>query len=1044
MSANTEFSSVEQALAHSMRKRVLASLGASGDGAPVDEYASLLAELLAWDVMTATGELSAEGRAKARDAFVLLRESADAHARDTQFAWHLRVGCLAVLADVPQEGRKALADVDVAVQVKPSDWLAYARASVNSSWLALLRHSSNADMAHVSSTIGSLRSLQRRYEGPFLKSLKEDVKATAIELMGLYFLGTAAERLAQYLVLGKADGGADIDAQLDMYFERLQHVWERGVLPPDADVAYLLHITARELVAGSIRAATRGANSLTRRFADSLVSRPSNPLFQLLPPQREALRRQGLASNVHRSIVVNFPTSSGKTLLAQFNILQALNDLGGDRGWVAYVAPTRALVNQVTRRLRQDFQSLGKRVERLSPALEFDSIELSAITPSDVKRDGPPVDVLVCTPEKLDLLVRRDELCASLGRLALVVVDEAHNIGANDERAIKLELLLAVINREHTAARFMLLTPFIRNARGIAQWLDKADYKDYSIDAHWVPNDRIIGIAEAQHREPGDNGRKLSKLYFTPVQTSRHTLHLDEKLVLDGIDAALGLTVAQAHANGTKLSGATAHLLSSRGSTVLLARTVRDTWTAAEFLKKAPKVPLDGAATREIVASFVEYELGSTSPLPELIRAGLAVHHAGLPEEVAQAIECLFEKRWLHTLCATTTLAQGVNFPIANLVISSIYPVGLYGEAMPYADFWNIAGRVGRVDQDAVGVVALVAKDSEQSQLCKQFLERSMKDLVSRLVEMVQELGELSSGEGLSALVYRKQWSAFSQFIAHTLRQVGLARFTDQVELVLRGSLGYQTLRETNLPAAKNLLSKTRQYAEHIARDMGSVALVDSTGFSFESVRAALGKLSQLGGMDDLLKPDALFSGRSQTLRDVMGVLMQIPEVRDDLVEIEGKPGGRRIADMLVDWVKGESIEKLAGKYFSDKDDAEALTECVRSFKRLSMTSAWGLSSVLAMKFGAKLDELPEQAKQAAMNIPSMVLYGVWSSEQIALRSAGVPRNATFGLAKQIEGVATPYMLRQTLAKGGEKLWQRALGEKKGRDYYKVWLMLEG
>jgi replicative superfamily II helicase len=136
-------------------------------------------------------------------------------------------------------------------------------------------------------------------------------------------------------------------------------------------------------------------------------------------------------------VVVNFPTSSGKTLLAQFGILQSLNDLGTEPGWVAYVAPTRALVNQVTNRLRREFSPLNKRVEKLSSA-RIDTLEVSALTAKNPEVDGPRVDVLVCTPEKLDLLIRREELCSKLGRLSMVVVDEAHGIGAGDDRAVKL------------------------------------------------------------------------------------------------------------------------------------------------------------------------------------------------------------------------------------------------------------------------------------------------------------------------------------------------------------------------------------------------------------------------------------------------------------------------------------------------------------------------------------------------------------------------------------------------------------------------------
>jgi hypothetical protein len=108
------------------------------------------------------------------------------------------------------------------------------------------------------------------------------------------------------------------------------------------------------------------------------------------------------------------------------------------------------------------------------------------------------------------------------------------------------------------------------------------------------------------------------------------------------------------------------------------------------------------------------------------------------------------------------------------------------------------------------------------------------------------------------------------------------------------------------------------------------------------------------------------------------------------------------------------------------------------------MTSSWGLASVLAMKFGGEIEKLPNGARLAVTNIPSMVLYGVWSHEQIALRAAGVPRSAAMDLSKLVEGVVSPYALRTRLLSEGRTLWTRALGEGRGADYFRVWQMLEG
>jgi replicative superfamily II helicase len=139
-------------------------------------------------------------------------------------------------------------------------------------------------------------------------------------------------------------------------------------------------------------------------FVESLTSRErKQPIFEMLPPQRRTLREEGLLGSGHRSVVVSLPTSSGKTFIAEFRILQALNQFDHEHGWVAYLAPTRALVNQMTPRLRRDFAPLGTVVEKVSPALEIDGLEAGILTDSDQRQQ---FRILVTTPEKLDLMLR--------------------------------------------------------------------------------------------------------------------------------------------------------------------------------------------------------------------------------------------------------------------------------------------------------------------------------------------------------------------------------------------------------------------------------------------------------------------------------------------------------------------------------------------------------------------------------------------------------------------------------------------------------------
>ena len=79
------------------------------------------------------------------------------------------------------------------------------------------------------------------------------------------------------------------------------------------------------MVTNSLWWATRTVNSKTSDFVRSLTHREHQAMFELLPPQRAALLEQGLLDQAKTAIVVDMPTSGGKTLLAQLRS-------GGDDG----------------------------------------------------------------------------------------------------------------------------------------------------------------------------------------------------------------------------------------------------------------------------------------------------------------------------------------------------------------------------------------------------------------------------------------------------------------------------------------------------------------------------------------------------------------------------------------------------------------------------------------------------------------------------------------------------------------------------------------
>lgn len=1038
---------IREATEESGRRRLRNALGADG-GAPLSnermQFVANALELRAFGLLD--GDDAEALRHASVEAFQVARSLPRGPLPLDAASALVRLGCLGVLGDRGADVRRLLLDEGLpALPLDATDWGRRVSASILDIWLRLFRKQGWEDLDAVQRRVASLRADQREHEPAFLGRAEERKDARpAWELMSQYHLAKAAAILGVYLSQGSVDGHYDIREQLEAQFDRAIATAGRGQLMAQEALARLLARTARVLVDNSIWTVTRAVNSRVTKFVGSLISRDrKQPILEMLPPQRRTLREEGLLGSGHRSVVVSLPTSSGKTFIAQFRILQALNQFDHERGWVAYLAPTRALVNQLALRLRRDFAPLGTIVEKVSPALEIDGLEAGMLTEKDEARR---FRILVTTPEKLDLMLRGgwEE---KIGRpLTLVVVDEAHGIGSQT-RGLKLELLLATINRECRYAQFLLLTPFIHNAAEIARWLSPDSNKNIELCVDWSPNDRVIAIARpVKGDKRGDFGVRL-----VTQQTSRNTISISETLDL-GERRPLGLSWSEVSGSPGKLAAATAQVLQRRGTVIVLVDKPRNSWgVAAAFKVEENRVDVGGVDLGHI-QRFLADEMGKDFPLAGLLEYGVGVHHSGLSEDVRTLIEWLTEQGKLKVLVATTTIAQGVNFPVSGVVFASHqYP---YGQDMPPEDFWNIAGRAGRVDQGDLGIVALAGHDDAKAKQLERFIGRSVGALNSTLIEMVQQAAASGSLLELETLSTRPSWSSFLQYLAHTYRQIGShERFAAQVEQVLRGTLGFQALRKSHKGWADSLVQGVYNYAERIKGK--PLKLVDATGFSWESVSNTLVRLSQARVTSDVWTPD-LFGSRRDDLQRMMGVLLQVPELREPLEEVTGgsQPNGDTLSRIICDWVQGRPLTEMATEYFAKKagdaaDDVgpvAAMTRCCQSvFGRLTQTASWGLSALQSLTIGDSLDTMSEDELRVVRNLPARVYYGVNSDEAVALRLLGVPRTAAMPLAKtlQIGGSDPLNVVRARLRTADADAWMAALGDR-GRSYHRVWSIIEG
>ena len=182
------------------------------------------------------------------------------------------------------------------------------------------------------------------------------------------------------------------------------------------------------------------------------------------------------------------PTASGKTFL----VLQWLLDhLRTSETRVAiYLAPTRALVNEIEVNLKELCRSTSTGIEISS--LPLTEIYISALT-ADKKA------VFVFTQERLHLLANLlgDEL-----KVDLLIVDEAHKIGDN-QRGVILQDAVERVSRENSEMKVVFISPSTQNPGELLEDAPEGATKS-AVDSDMPTVLQNVILAEQAPRKPKD------------------------------------------------------------------------------------------------------------------------------------------------------------------------------------------------------------------------------------------------------------------------------------------------------------------------------------------------------------------------------------------------------------------------------------------------------------------------------------------------------------------------------------------------------------
>lgn len=367
-----------------------------------------------------------------------------------------------------------------------------------------------------------------------------------------------------------------------------------------------------------------------------------------------------------KSVLVTAPTGSGKTVIAEFSVFDAL-----DRGLkTIYTTPLKALSNQKFRDFTEEYGAgyVGLLTGDLS-----------------INPDAP---ILVMTTEILRNILYQD--IRRLDDIMYVVLDECHYMNDRERGTVWEEILIHC--PKHIL--FVALSATISNAYELASWIasihNKVDVIEHPvrpvpIEFLYYTNGKLNDLL----KNGGENYKLLRK--NTPKSFDRRK----SKSAFETVNV-----VKELHQKN--LLPAIYFVFSRRGCDEYLS----------EFLYQ--KIKLTSKEERYQILEYVNKvieenpSLADTSPITKkLLRAlpdGISVHHAGLVPVLRHLVEVLFQKNLIKVVFATETLAAGINMPARTTVISSLSKRGDYGhEILSVNSFMQMTGRAGRRGKDTVG-----------------------------------------------------------------------------------------------------------------------------------------------------------------------------------------------------------------------------------------------------------------------------------------------------------------------------------------------------
>lgn len=434
----------------------------------------------------------------------------------------------------------------------------------------------------------------------------------------------------------------------------------------------------------------------------------------LLPVQERAIREGQILAG--QDLLVSAPTSSGKTFLAEIAAIHTIYQ----RKHVLYLLPLKALAEEKYADFCDKYEAFGIDVViSTGDRTEFDAA---------IERGEFQLAVMVFE-KAIRLLARNRHFINNCG---LVVVDEIQ-MTADYSRGASLEILLtAILTGRKTISlsgqppmvspQFIALSAVLEDLNHLDEWL--------GLKALMCP-ERPVELLEGILRK---DGVFTYRSYLSKTIGADHFPPFPEQLTFN-----LKSVEGRREYEYRRLQHVVSHLVAQGEQVLIFLKWKVLTRDIALRLARDLQLP---SALPAIEAVHLMEESLSKEMLLESLRHGVAFHNADLGRDERRAIEQHFkaEQSKIRVICATSTLAMGINLPVKTVIINNLEkpdPEGSGFQEIPLsaAEYKNMSGRAGRLKRHDLGRSIMFAETSAEEQiLWRNYIDGPLPRMDSLLV----------------------------------------------------------------------------------------------------------------------------------------------------------------------------------------------------------------------------------------------------------------------------------------------------------------------